>query len=257
MRQSPRLGAPPVSANHRMSHDIAGPPRHAPPCSSCSRPTPASRRMRRRCQTETDVTVWIGTVRQLMIPAHVIRSPAMPENGRANGTGSCERGGLAGTETHVREGFAGAEGQPSTIGRLRGADDGAEARSVVSHTCEPVPNVLPNVRLHEREHSDSHKTVPVACANPSVRTGLSHPLARTFPNAGIRTRPRLSPRTHKGPASHMAHGSPGAHAIVAPASRLRPRSRGATRPRCPARPDAPRSSCDRRQGRGRAPGRRR
>ena len=177
---------------------------------------------------------WYGMSAHDTGPRDPVARHARKRSGKRNRV--VRTGGLAGTETHVREGFAGAQAQLRAIGRPHGADDGAEARSEASH---------------------SHKTVPVACANPSVRTGLSHPPARTLPNAGIRTRPRLSPRARKGPASHMAHGSPGAHTIVASASRSRPRSRGTTRPRCPARPDAPRSSCDRRQGRGRAPGRRR
>ena len=71
-------------------------------------------------------------------------------------------GARRGTETCVREHFAGAQVQPLANGRPRGADDDAEARSEVSRSCEPVPKVLPNVRVHEWEHSDSRETVPAA-----------------------------------------------------------------------------------------------
>ncbi len=177
---------------------------------------------------------WYGTSAHDTGPRDPVARHARKRSGKRN---RVVRTGRPCRDGNARSGgFRGGAGTASCDWETPRADDGAEARSGASH---------------------SHRTVPAARPDAPVRTGLYHPLARTFPNAGIRTRPRLSPRTHKGPASHMAHGSPGAHAIVAPASRLRPRSRGATRPRCPARPDAPRSSCDRRQGRGRAPGRRR
>ena len=83
--------------------------------------------------------------------------------GTPSGRDGCARkGGLPGTETYVREGFAEAPAQSSTNGRHSGADDGAGARSEVSRSCEPVPKVLPNVRVHEWEHSDSRETVPAA-----------------------------------------------------------------------------------------------
>ena len=47
----------------------------------------------------------------------------------------------------------------------------------VSHSCEPVPNVLPNARPHEWEHSDSQKTVPAARENPPERLN-PYPTAR-------------------------------------------------------------------------------
>ena len=90
------------------------------------------------------------------------------------------RGARIGTETRVREHSAGAQGQSLTNGRHRGADDGAGARSEISHSCEPVPNVLPNVDVHEWEHSDSHETVPAARADsPERQTLCFEPPTRT------------------------------------------------------------------------------
>ena len=153
----------------------SGEPSCGSPCRDCSR---------RR--------VTIRTRRRNTIGSWAVRR----DQGRV-GTGSCERehrergaspgwdrfartGGLPGTETRVPEHLAGAQAQPLTIGRLRGADGGAGARSEVSHSCEPVPNVLPNVRVHEWEHSDSHRTVPPARSNPPERRD-PYPAARRVP----------------------------------------------------------------------------
>ena len=91
-------------------------------------------------------------------------------------------GARRGTETCVREHFAGAQVQPLANGRPRGADDDAEARSEVSRSCEPVPKVLPNARPHEREHSDSHETAPVARPNaPERRKAYPQQIAASAP----------------------------------------------------------------------------
>ena len=91
-------------------------------------------------------------------------------------------GARRGTETCVREHFAGAQVQPLANGRPRGADDEAEARSEVSRSCEPVPKVLPNARPHEREHSDSHETAPVARPNaPERRKAYPQQIAASAP----------------------------------------------------------------------------
>ena len=116
------------------------------------------------------------------------------------------------TETCVREHFAGAQVQSLTNGSLRGADDGAGVRSEVSHSCEPVPKVLPNVRVHEWEHSDSRETVPAARSNPPERRD-PYPRRRTCPRVRRECRLRLCPPRPRPLA--QARGDVDSHVLAA------------------------------------------